>query len=106
MTADAKREQKAMLLLEHQEAEQELAHLVEAAKRLAGRFDEVSWWLKEQATGATGGVCVQRDRNLSSDSQLPLDLDYERVIAAIKQVKQARERVDDLSRRKLDLGLR
>ena len=38
MTEDEKRQQKAMLLLEHQEAEQNLAHLEEKAERLSRRI--------------------------------------------------------------------
>jgi hypothetical protein len=41
MTDDEKRQQKAMLLLAYQEAEENLAHAQERATRIAGAIEEV-----------------------------------------------------------------
>jgi len=113
MTEDEKRQQKAMLLLEHQEAEQNLAHLEEKAERLSRRIRGVSEWLSYAA---------QRNSDLSRDEiwihglgvrveplkdiEIARSMDFDAAAKLIQEIKDARSTLEQLSKRKQSLGLK
>jgi len=77
MTDDEKRQQKAMLLLEYQEAEDNLAHLLEQAKRKAAAFKEVAVWLDDVAVDVKSYDPRENrrfDANLRANFQLYTDM--------------------------------
>jgi hypothetical protein len=111
MTDEDKRQQKAMLLLEFQEAEEELAHLEENAKRLAGDIREVADWV-ETATFPDflrKREIQERHAKLSSEAgskRYSEALDFEKARDSVSLVTEAREKVEELKQRKASLGLK
>lgn len=104
MNDEEKRNQKAWLLLEHQEALESLAHLKERGARLSETFLKIGDWLRHQATGQPG-----RYRHVNSSEMIA---DYrgtgsaEELAAFLDELEAARHKVLDLERRKTELGLR
>jgi hypothetical protein len=112
MTEDEKRQQKAMLLLEHQEANDHLAHLEENVKRVAERIMAVSEWLER---ASQRGSDLNREVmwlpkvgevNVLADSKFASAMDFEAVKALFQEVKEAKARFNELAERKQLLGLK
>ena len=108
MTDEDNRQQRAMLLLEVREAEDELAHLEESAKRLAEDIRQVADWV-ESATYADFHQKMEiqeRHARISSgggSSRYSQALNIQRAMEAVMLVLGARKKVDDLKQRKASL---
>jgi hypothetical protein len=109
MTDDEKRRQKAMLLLEHQEAENDLAHLREKAGRLALRIKDVGEWLTDASPDHQhfSDDAARRNANIRTNIALYRGaLNFDDALAAMDEIVRAEELVRTLGRRKSDLGLK
>ncbi len=106
MTDDEKRQQKAMLLLEHQEAEQELRHLEVRAMNMSEKLAQVAGWLEETAKGESGGHVQIKEADIIADGNFRLAMNMDAATLIVEQIKAARLRVRNLQQRKLLLGLR
>jgi hypothetical protein len=106
MTPDEARQQKALLLLEHQEAEQQVADLEEKAARIAQRIGAISGWLKTISSSReihpsnvpTWIAGVEAD--ILRDPQFAAAMNLEDVRKLVQEIIEARGRLSDLSRRK------
>jgi hypothetical protein len=114
MTEDEKRQQKAMLLLEHQEAEQHLAHLQAKAATVSARIQGVAEWLTRasrpggmDSLGSEVYVSQISTRvDVLKDPQVAIAMDLNAAKKLIVEIKEARARVTELSERKQSLGLK
>jgi hypothetical protein len=110
MTEDEKRQQKAMLLLEHQEAIEELKHLQEKAKRSAENIKTVADWVARCASPFTGvdydKTTATLDANVRTNlAQYREKLDMNALLKEVDDLKKAEGKVQDLASRKASLGL-
>jgi hypothetical protein len=110
MTEDEKRQQKAMLLLEYQEADDNLAHLREKATRIAVPFSEVSTWL-DHAGGIRYPGYREDDakRNAAIRANPDLyrrNLNFDEALALMDEIVRAEALLQKLAQRKNDLGLK
>ncbi|PYX52883.1 MAG: hypothetical protein DMG76_27815 [Acidobacteria bacterium] len=112
MTEDEKRQQKAMLLLEHQEAEENLAHLEEKAKRVSQRIMAVAEWLER---ASQRGSDLNRDKiwipklgdvNFLADPEFGMAMDFEAAKTLFQEVRDAKDKFGELTKRKQSLGLK
>jgi hypothetical protein len=107
MTDDEKRQQKAMLLLECQEAEEELAQLIVKADCIAERIGQVRVWLQEVTLNpADGGHIAAREKSVQGDPEMKLAMDYDRVEELVNHLKESRSKVARLKEGKEKLGLK
>lgn len=113
MTEDEKRQQKGMLLLEYQEAEDNLAHLEEKAKRVSKNISAVSKWLEDRTRGYTpagGGddkVYVDnRYIDIQNNPEIVNAMDFEAAKSLALEIKEARRKVQELAERKKSLGVK
>lgn len=115
MTEDEKRQQKAMLLLEYQEAEENLAHLQEKAKRLSQYLLAVSKWMEDRSHGySTAGGSEEKVYvtemggyvNILTSPEVTKAVDFEDVKSLAVEIKDARTRIQQLSERKKSLGVK
>ena len=112
MTSDESREQKAMLLLEYQEAEQYLAELEEKALRMSYLIDAAAEWLRHFADRnkdiSKSEVWVPNARkNIDAkDAGTANALNFKTVIELSKEIAEARGRVSSLQQRKQAIGLK
>ncbi len=110
MTEGDKRQEKAMLLLEHQEADESLAITREKAKRWAGRLEELQRWLTNaQSYGAT--YYEQKDwrdfnSRIRSDPAYRDALNWDKMVEFVDELLAATKKVSDLAQRKKELGLK
>lgn len=113
MTADEAREQKAMLLLDSQEAEQELAALEEKVTRVSERILAVGQWLDDAGRrnyDLNRSEVHLRDTgkkiDVLKDQQVRQAMNFDDAVKLIDEIKVARARVEDLHKRKQALGLK
>ena len=110
MTDDEKRKQSAMLLLEHQEADQHLAHLRERAMRLSSLFADMARWLNAEGIGFMGGLGdEQRDTDIRIRNDIPgymTGIDFGAALQLMDQIVAAERTLNSLSQRKQALGLK
>ena len=110
MTEDEKRHQKAMLLLEYQEAEEHLANLQEKAKRISYRLLAVAKWMDNCAKGAavSDKVHVSELGGIVSISSPDIiaAVDFPVAQSLYIELMEAQRRVRELSDRKHSLGLK
>jgi hypothetical protein len=109
MTEDEKRQQKAMLLLEYQEAEINLAYLREKVRRHEEALAVLAKWLSHARVNHAN----YRTEDLVRDASIRANLETYRnvfnldaALALVDEVAEAQERLKDLGKRKSDLGLR
>jgi coenzyme F420-reducing hydrogenase alpha subunit len=106
MTPDETRNQKALLLLEYQEAEQQVADLEEKAARIAERIGAVSQWLKTISSNreihpSDIPVWIAGAKaDIFKDSQFAAAMNLEDARKLVQEIIEARERLSDLTRRK------
>jgi hypothetical protein len=111
MTADEKRQERAMLLLDHKEALQELGMLRSKAARMAGSIRPLMQILKRASGDGSGPV-----ENSSYGAKPPLlsnslspelekAVDFQAAKQIILEIEQAEAKVDDLQKRKEAAGL-
>jgi hypothetical protein len=110
MTDEEKRQQKASLLLECQEAENNLAELKEKAKRRAQAVHSIERWLKHLSGQSVpdygedlSKIGVMIGANLARYKQ---ELNLDDAFALAAEIKNAETLLADLRNRKQDLGLR
>lgn len=103
MTIDEKRQQKAMLLLETEEAKSELAHLLEKAHRIADAYLELGKALKT-VYGANDTGNAERAVIGLCESEAQQD-GVSAVIGLANEIIAARGRVKELSIRRTALGI-
>lgn len=108
MTDEDKRQQKGMLLLEHVEAKQNLAHLQTKAAALAQTIDAVKEWLvmasHERPYDPTRVHML--DANIRSGAaKYSQALNFDSILALVDEINQADGKVMELAQRKEILGL-
>jgi hypothetical protein len=112
MTEDEKRQQKAMLLLEYQEAEQNLAHLQEKAHLISRSLSSVSQWLAKSHDRTwnfnpsepiyTTGETVK----ILEDPRFAVAMDFPAMKALALEIKASMDNLRSLRQRKEALGLK
>jgi hypothetical protein len=107
MTEDEKRNQKAMLLLDYQEAEQELAHLRTKAAKLSGDMYWVREWLDHAAKGNNDDKTRTEDGNIRANFRNYSEtLKMEALLALVDDIHKAEGKVATLAGQKTSLGLK
>jgi hypothetical protein len=106
MTEDEKRQQKAMLLLDFQEAQTNLAHLRQEASRMSTPIRNVGDWLSNAET--TDYSYDQRAREKDAQIRANLELyrqglNFDAAVALMDEIKQAGALLEELAKR---LGLK
>jgi hypothetical protein len=106
MTEDDKRQQKAMLLLEHLEAKQNLAHLQTKATKLAEALGLVREWLVNASRDHTTSDRTRLDVTIRSNpTQYSEALNFDSVAALVDEIRQAEDKLRELGQSKERLGL-
>jgi hypothetical protein len=111
VTEEEKRQQKAMLLLEYQEAESNLAHLREKAGRVAKPYDDVATWLAHASSFDYYPGRREQDAKNNANIRANLEsyrklLAFDEAVALMDEIKNAEELLAQLGRRKAELGLK
>jgi hypothetical protein len=109
MTEDEKRQQKAMLLLDFQEAQTNLTHLTQEAGRMSTPIRKVGDWLSNAET--TDYSYDQRAREKDAQIRANLELyrqglNFDAAVALMDEIKDARALLDRLEKRKAEFGLK
>jgi hypothetical protein len=103
MTDTEKKQQKGVLLLEYQEAEEDLAHLREKAVTIARALSDVSMWLNDVSLMAHGGTSeegISRDATVRANfEKYRLALNFDSIVSLMNKIKQALENLAELSER-------
>jgi hypothetical protein len=103
MTIGEKRTQKALLLLEHQEAKDDLVNLLEKIHRTADAYLNIGKFLKSvTSANDTGNAEREAIRMCEEYSEL---CRLESVAETLSEVVSSRDRVKELSLRKASLGI-
>lgn len=103
MTVDEKRHQKAMLLLETEEAKSELAHLLEKAHRMGDAYLELGKALRT-VYGANDTGNAERSVIGLCESEVQQD-GVSAVVELANEIIAARSKVNELNVRRTALGL-
>lgn len=109
MTEDEKRQQKGLLLLEYQEAQQNLAHLKEKAYRKVEALDEVRKWIRSVQNVSTNYSPDELTRNNNIRTNLDTfrkAMNFDDVLLLMDEIKKANQLLETLEKRKADLGLK
>ncbi len=114
MTDEQKRADRGLLLLEYQEALDNLAQLYERALRLAEPLDELVGWLKNARYAGAERIPMHaqvqgRARFLEAqvrDKPEEYSCAVAEALTIIEEIRQARDRIADLAERKQALGLK
>jgi len=109
MTEDEKRQQKGLLLLEYQEAQQNLAHLKEKAYRKVEALDEVRKWIRSVQSVSTNYSPDELTRNNNIRTNLDTfrnAMNFDDVLLLMDEIKKANQLLETLEKRKADLGLK
>lgn len=112
MTEDEKRQQKAMVLLEYQEAQENLTHLREKVRRTAATIGELCKWLTDaQALPPVrmGYEFPEEKRNANIRANLGTfraAMNFEEILALMDEVKRAETLLGQIEQRKNDFGLK
>lgn len=105
MTENEKRQQKAMLLLEFQEAENNLAHVREKVMRVGVDFSEVTTWLKEAGRGYAQSAQANTKVRTNIE-KYKKSVQFDQALAAMDELTAAEDFLANLQIRKKDLGLK
>jgi len=106
MTENEKRRQMGELLLDHSEAQKNLAHLQEKAARMRDRLAGLMGCL--ESSHVFGVVEIHekstkiREWSLNTEFK---DLDFDAVASLVQEIEDAQNKVDQLAERKSALGL-
>jgi hypothetical protein len=111
MTEEEKRQQKAMLLLEYQEAEENVAHLREKVSRLSKPFTEIATWLEHAAVieSAPGNFRINSERDArirTNHDAYRQSLNFDAALAVLDELNEAQKTLARLAKRKSELGLK
>lgn len=113
MTEDEKRQQKAMLLLEYHDVEQNLCHLEAKASGISRRLSAISDWL-ERASKRQDPIhdtvysskLGSGEVNILTDPQVRAAMDFDGACQLVAEIKAGRQRVNELYKQKQSLGLK
>lgn len=106
MTDDEKRQQKAMLLLQHEETRQELEHLRIKAWNLGEAIKEVAAWLIAAREMPLSERDRERDEKISKNTPRYRELLNFDAISELRDVlKRTNDRFRELTKQKKALGL-
>jgi|ERR1022692_1616855 hypothetical protein len=112
MTEDEKRQQKAMLLLEYQEAEATLAHLNEKARRSVESLRQIAEWLAK-AYDRTWNfnpdepIYAQgKPIKILEDPRYETSMNFQDIAKLAREIKDSMDTLRTLSERKQQLGLK
>jgi hypothetical protein len=109
MTDDEKRHQKAELLLQYQEAEENLAHLREKAGVLSKLVDEVAMWMSRAhiPVRANDQDDRRRDGNIRKNpAKYREAMNFDAALSLMDEIAEVCQQLNDLSERKKALGLK
>ena len=115
MTEDESRQQKATLLLELNEAEQELANLEEKARRISLCLEAIHKWLDDfvranifDGTSNVGNTYLSQlgSVNVLSDPKFASAMNFDEMKDTADKIKDVRSRIVSLTERKRNLGLK
>jgi 2-phosphoglycerate kinase len=108
MTQDEKRQQKMELLLQYQEAEDDLAHLRERAKQISERLGKITAWLHDyyEFHNRPMQEINQRNYQIVNDPQYRNATNFNEMIELVEQIRVAQGKLAELAKRKESLGLR
>ncbi|SRR6266404_2334134 len=106
MTEDEKRQQKAMLLLEFQEAQENIAHLHERTRRIAEGIGEVKKWVSD-AISEFNQDWTKRDASIRANLGFFRTLmNFDEILTLMDECAAAEILLSQLAKRKADLGLK
>ena len=107
MTDDEKRQQKAMLLLEHQETRQELEHLRTKAWNISEQISDISYWLRDaREMDAPGSRERERNEKISRNlSRYREIFNFDSVLQLRDELKRTNEKLHELDKQRKALGL-
>ena len=109
MTEDEKRQQKAMLLLEFQEAQENLAHLHERTRRIADGIGEVRKWVSDAKSVQSefDQDRIKRDTNIRTNpDSFRAVMNFNEILSLMDECAAAEILLSQLAKRKADLGLK
>jgi hypothetical protein len=106
MTTDEKRRQKADLLLEHQEAEENLAHLQEKLAKIAQSLSHVARWLGKLDDPVFDGSFPEDFSIIATAPRYREAMDMDAILRLKQEIAAAEQRITNLARRKNALGLK
>ena len=107
MAEDEKRNQKGILLLEYQEAEQELAHLRTKAAKLSDDMYWVREWLDKAAKGKNDEKTRSEDDNIRTNfNKYKEALRLEALLSLVDDIHKAEGKLATLAAQKTSLGLK
>jgi hypothetical protein len=109
MTTDEKRQQKAALLLEHEETRQELAHIRAKAWALSQGIKETADWLadaREMLGPASDSSARERDEKIRDGmNSYRAMFDFAAIVALREELKVTNAKLRELAEQKKALGL-
>jgi hypothetical protein len=109
MSDEEIRQQKAMVLLEAQEANERLAHLLEKATRLGRTIQEFGAMLEHDPARQVFDLRTQAHHGIAAHAGLPVKyreaLNYPQALDLADEIRVAMLRQNDVLQRKSRLGL-
>lgn len=113
MTDDQKRLDKAALLLEYQEAEDEVGHLFERSHKITGALDELLRTIRPDLSVLIDEAHAHYDQKTISEmwgygkvEQMRKALDIDAMLNLADEIRKAKWKLAGLKQRKQALGLR
>jgi hypothetical protein len=115
MTEDEKRRQKGELLLDYQEAIDNAAALRDKVKSLISELEAVKLWLGKVANASQSGDFIgvsfyssshASHVNIFGDARYAKAMDFQKVKDMTEEMTAALKRIEELARRKRELGLK
>jgi hypothetical protein len=113
MTDDEKRQQKAMLLLEFQETELNLASLREKAGCIGREILEVGQWLANMSPERGPNMEYQKKENSRRNSKIRVEIakyrnamNFDEALELMNELEKAEKQLASLALRKSELGLK
>jgi len=109
VTTDEKKQQRANLIIEMEDAQNDFAHERETAFSLAKSLWELSQWLKEHAQQEPSGADFAaggdlRDTNIRIQGKYRECLDFDRMVRLTESLKKHRQDLYNLESRKQQLN--
>jgi hypothetical protein len=108
MTEDEKRQQRAMLLLQHEETRQELEHLRLKAWTMSQEIKEIADWLADAREMQSVGEFQQREKDQKIEncfSHFRDVFNFDAILALREEMKRVNASLRTIAKQKKDLGL-
>jgi hypothetical protein len=112
MTEDEKRNQKAMLLLEYQEAEEEFAHLAEKAALLTSDLNKLASVIAfarshpDVSPANSERARFEREEINKAIDRFRASVNFDSALSLLRELDEAKQKIRSLRERKAALGLR